>query len=54
MTLSVNEDDGTLNINIGKVRGCFICDQDLSASAWNKKAQPIVNLFGFNWSDLNR
>jgi SMC interacting uncharacterized protein involved in chromosome segregation len=48
------EDDGTLHITIGKVRGCFISNQELTSSEWNKEARPIVKLFGFTWSDLNR
>lgn len=51
---NMNEDDGTLHITIGKIHGCFISDQDLSKSEWNKLARPIVKLFGFSWSDLNR
>lgn len=50
----VIEDDGTLHITIGKARGCFICNQDLTRSEWNKEARPIVKQFGFKWSDLNR
>jgi len=46
------EDDGTLHITIGKVRGCFICDQDITKAEWNKLARPIVKQFGFSWSKV--
>lgn len=49
---SICEDDGALIINIGKISGCFICNQELSKSEWNKLARPIVKQFGFSWSDL--
>jgi len=48
----VLEDDGALHICIGKIRGCFICNQDISKSEFNKRARPIVKEFGFKWSDL--
>lgn len=44
------EDDRTLHITIGKVRGCFICNQDITKAEWNKLARPIVKQFGFSWS----
>lgn len=47
------EDDGTLHITSGKLRACFIADQDMRKSEWNALARPIVKAFGFKWSDFN-
>lgn len=38
----VGEDDGTLHINFGKVRGCFICNQDISAKEWKADAKKVL------------
>ena len=47
------EDDGTLHITIGQVRGCFICNQDIRKAEWNRQATPILKAFGFSHKDLN-
>jgi len=44
------EDDGTLHITKGKVRACFICNQDISKTKWNVLARPIVKAFGMKLS----
>ncbi len=43
--IEVCEDDGTLHISFGKIRGCFICNQDISRSVWNKEANSIMKTF---------
>lgn len=48
-----HEDDGTLHIYHGKLRACFISNQDISKSEWNKIARPIVKAFGFKWSECS-
>lgn len=40
--VSVIEDDGTLHITDGKIRGCFICNQDLTKTRWNKEAKEVM------------
>ncbi len=50
----VVEDDGTLHITIGQVRGCFICNQDITRVEWNREARPILKALGFKFADLNR
>lgn len=50
---SANEDDGTLHITIGNIRGCFISDQDITKSEWNRLARPILKRFGFSIKDIN-
>lgn len=51
---SVSEDDGTLHINIGKVHGCFICNQELKKSEWNKQAKEILKKLNIPFSKLNK
>jgi len=46
------EDDGTLHIQIGELRFCFISNQDITQAEWNKQARPIVKDFGFSWKEL--
>lgn len=49
------EDDGTLHITIGEVRFCFISNQDITKTQWNKEARPIVKAFtgfGFTFNQL--
>lgn len=49
---NVCEDDGTLHITFGKVRGCFICNQDIKKSDWNILAKEILKKFNFPFSEL--
>jgi hypothetical protein len=49
----VGEDDGTLHISIGQIRGCFICNQDLSRKEWNAEARTILKNLGIPFSRLN-
>lgn len=51
---SVFEDDGALHIAIGKIRGCFICDQDLKKSEWNKKAREVLKALDIPFNKLNK
>ena len=37
----VVEDDGTLHISYGKVRGCFICNQEISRKEWKAEAREV-------------
>jgi len=41
--ITVHEDDGTLHINFGKIRGCFIGNQDINKSEWNKLAKKVLS-----------
>lgn len=50
----VGEDDGTLHIAIGQVRGCFICNQDISRKEWNAQAREILKNFNIPFSRLNK
>lgn len=52
--LSVVEDDGTLHIRIGKVRGCFICNQELKKSEWNKEVKEILKKLNIPFNKLNK
>lgn len=44
------EDDGGLFIRKGKVTACFINDQEISKSEWNKQARPILKHFNLKLS----
>lgn len=37
----IGEDDGTLHVSVGKLRGCFISDQFCSRKEWNARARAI-------------
>ena len=41
--LEIVEDDGILEITRGKIRGCFICDQELTRGQFNKLAREIMD-----------
>lgn len=48
------EDDGTLHVVFGKVRGCFINNQDLPKSRWNVRASRIadrLNKYGIVYNE---
>ena len=42
----VFEDDGTLHIVFGHIRGCFIGDQDMRGREWNSQAKKIMAAVG--------
>lgn len=50
----VYEDDGTLHVSIGQVRGCFICNQELTRREWNAEARQVLQNLGIPFSRLNR
>lgn len=50
---SVGEDDGTLHVRIGKLRGCFICNQDLTKSEWKKEAREILKQLNIPFNKLD-
>lgn len=37
-------DDGTLHIQVGNIRGCFICDQEITTKEWNKRASEVKRI----------
>lgn len=38
----IHEDDGTLHITFGKIRGCFISNQEIERADWNKRANVVL------------
>lgn len=51
---SVSEDDGNLHVSIGQVRGCFICNQELTRREWNAEARQVLQNLGIPFSRLNQ